>query len=106
MPSVVLKKVEDPELGIDVYTLELIYDIKIEKDIVSILMTFTSPTCPFGGMLIEAIDSEIRKIKGVEVALNFVSGSGKEHMAVISAVLKMGLALRLVMPGKEEVLEL
>jgi len=62
----VLKKVEDPELGIDVYTLELIYDIKIEKDIVSILMTFTSPTCPFGGMLIEAIDSEIRKIKGVE----------------------------------------
>ncbi|MBS1266810.1 MAG: hypothetical protein MAG795_00779 [Candidatus Woesearchaeota archaeon] len=45
------------------------------------------------------------KIKGTQVALNFVSGSGKEHMAVISAVLKMGLALRLVMPGKEDVVE-
>jgi metal-sulfur cluster biosynthetic enzyme len=61
-----LKKVEDPELGIDVYTLELIYNINIEKGIVNILMTFTSPACPFGGMLIEAIDSEVKKIKGVK----------------------------------------
>lgn len=61
-----LKKVEDPELGVDVYTLELIYDIKIDKNLVTILMTFTSPTCPFGGMLIEEIDNSLRKIKGVE----------------------------------------
>jgi len=36
------------------------------------------------------------KINDLEVAVNLISGSGKEHMAVISAVLKLGLALRLV----------
>jgi hypothetical protein len=36
------------------------------------------------------------KIKETEVALNFCSGSGKEHMAVISAVLNLGLGVRLV----------
>lgn len=36
------------------------------------------------------------KITGTEVALNLTSGSGKEHMAVLSAVLKMGVAIRLV----------
>ena len=36
------------------------------------------------------------KIKDLEVAVNIASGSGKEHMAVISAILKLGLALRLV----------
>lgn len=36
------------------------------------------------------------KISGFEVALNLISGTGKEHMAIISAVLKCGLALRLV----------
>ena len=36
------------------------------------------------------------KLKGSEVGLNFISGSGKEHMAILSAVLKLGLSIRLV----------
>jgi len=36
------------------------------------------------------------KIADTEVALNFISGTGKEHMAVLSAVLKLGLGIRLV----------
>ncbi len=36
------------------------------------------------------------KISDFEVAVNFVSGSGKEHMAVLEAVLEMGLNFRLV----------
>ncbi len=45
------------------------------------------------------------KISGFEVALNLISGTGKEHMAVISAVLKLGLALRLVSVGDNGVTE-
>jgi hypothetical protein len=37
-----------------------------------------------------------QKITGTEVALNLTSGTGKEHMAVLSAVLKLGVAIRLV----------
>ena len=34
------------------------------------------------------------KIKGIEVAVNFVSGEGKEHMALMSALLRLGLGVR------------
>jgi|SRR3989338_3199601 len=46
------------------------------------------------------------KIKDVEVALNLISGSGKEHMAIISAVLKLGLGIRFITPTKEGIEEL
>ncbi|MFH1133408.1 MAG: hypothetical protein V1735_02880 [Nanoarchaeota archaeon] len=36
------------------------------------------------------------RIKGTEVAVNFSSGSGKEHMAMLSAVLQLGVGLRFV----------
>ena len=36
------------------------------------------------------------KINGFEVALNVSSGTGKEHMAIMAALLKLGLALRFV----------
>ena len=41
----VLKKVNDPEIHIDVWTLKLIYNIDIKEEIVEIRMTFTSPMC-------------------------------------------------------------
>jgi hypothetical protein len=43
------------------------------------------------------------KISGLEVALNVVSGDGRDHMAVISALLGMGLGFRLVALTKEGV---
>ena len=47
--------------------------------------------------LIEDIQKQLEnKIADTEVALNFISGTGKEHMAVLSAVLKLGLGIRLV----------
>jgi hypothetical protein len=36
------------------------------------------------------------KINGTEIALNLTSGIGKEHMALLSALLKLGLGIRLV----------
>ena len=48
-------------------------------------------------LLIDNVQKQIKdKITGTEVALNLVSGTGKEHMAVISALLKLGLGIRLV----------
>ncbi|HLC96292.1 MAG TPA: hypothetical protein VJH97_03155 [Candidatus Nanoarchaeia archaeon] len=36
------------------------------------------------------------KLNDLEVAVNIVSGSGKEHTAIISAILKLGFGIRLV----------
>ncbi len=46
------------------------------------------------------------KVKGEEVGLNLVSGTGKEHMALMSAVLKLGVGVRLVALTKDGVKEL
>lgn len=47
------------------------------------------------------------KLKGeFEVAVNFISGSGKEHMALISALLKLGLGFRLIALTKEGIKEI
>ncbi len=45
----------------------------------------------------EKIKEELTgKIEDNEVAVNLISGTGKEHMSVISAVLKLGLGIRQV----------
>ena len=62
-----LKKVTDPELGLDIYTLELIYDINLkDDDSIVIKMTLTSPGCPFASIFEEEIEKELRKIKEVK----------------------------------------
>ena len=43
-----LKKVEDPELGVNIVDLGFIYEIKIEKDLIHITMSLTTPGCPMG----------------------------------------------------------
>ncbi|MBW2988691.1 hypothetical protein KY358_00070 [Candidatus Woesearchaeota archaeon] len=43
------------------------------------------------------------KITDLEVALNIVSGEGREHMAVISALLQLGLGIRLIALTKDGV---
>lgn len=46
---------------------------------------------------INALSSFFRKeVKDFEVALNMVSGTGMEHMALMSAILKAGLGIRMV----------
>lgn len=46
-----------------------------------------------------------KEIKDFEVALNISSGSGMEHMAVLSAILKSGLGIRFVYSKNSEVKE-
>jgi len=46
------------------------------------------------------------KVQSTEVGLNLVSGTGKEHMALVSAVLKLGVGIRLVALTKDGVQEI
>ncbi len=45
------------------------------------------------------------KLSG-EVAVNFTSGSGKEHMALLSALMKTGIGMRFVVPVDSEIKEI
>lgn len=50
----VFKHQIDPELGIDIWTLGLIYGFELSEDeeLLNVRMTFTTPLCPFGPQLI------------------------------------------------------
>lgn len=63
-----LKTVQDPEILLDVWFLGLIYNIDIGDGKVAIDMTFTSPMCPYGPMLVEEVRSAVRKLPGVTEA--------------------------------------
>ena len=41
------------------------------------------------------------KLKGPEVAINIISGSGKEHMSLIAAMLNLGLGIRFIALTKQ-----
>ncbi len=52
----------------------------------------------------EQIKKELRgKIMEFEIALNFASGTGKEHMAILEAVMELGCAFRIITINKNEV---
>jgi hypothetical protein len=46
------------------------------------------------------------KIKDSEVDVNFVSGTGREHMALMAALLKLGIGIRLKALTKEGIKEI
>lgn len=51
----------------------------------------------FLSKIVEDIKNQLQgKIKDLEVAVNLISGTGKEHMAIISALTKLGLGIRLI----------
>ncbi len=55
-----LRSVEDPELGIDIVTLGLIYDMQVsEEGDLYIKMTHTTPLCPFGNEITKQVKDAI-----------------------------------------------
>ena len=62
-----LRRVIDPELYLDVYTLGLIYDINIEEDgTLNVRMTFTSVACPAGPQLVQDIKEKTSEVPGIK----------------------------------------
>ena len=70
----VLSNVIDPELGIDIISLGLVYRIEIDGSRVGILMTLTVPGCPMSASIKADVESTLRSliwIKEVQVELTF-----------------------------------
>ncbi len=61
----VLRVVEDPDLGISIVDLGLIYKIVNDSGNLSVDMTLTSPGCPYGPQLISEVDYMLHSLEGV-----------------------------------------
>ena len=58
-----LHQVEDPELGMDIVDLGLLYDVEVEGPKVKVTYTLTSMGCPAGAMIQEDIDRVVRELR-------------------------------------------
>ena len=63
-----LKRVVDPEIGINIVDLGLVYEINVnQENDVQVLMTLTAPNCPFGDMIMMETEFAVRSVKDVNL---------------------------------------
>ena len=68
-----LRKVKDPDLGLNIVDLGLVYDVRVEKNDVVIDMTLTSPGCPSGPEIMGDAERMLKAMPGVgTVSVNLV----------------------------------
>jgi metal-sulfur cluster biosynthetic enzyme len=62
------RQVIDPETGLNVVDMGLIYEIEYSPDErkVHVVMTFTTPGCPSGGLMVRGLEWSLGAIDGVD----------------------------------------
>jgi metal-sulfur cluster biosynthetic enzyme len=69
----VLRRVKDPELNLNIVDLGLIYDITVTGSTVMVDMSLTSPGCPSGPEIMTEAERMVREMPGVtEATINLV----------------------------------
>src|SRR5438309_7799283 len=61
-----LKNVLDPELGVNIVDLGLVYDVDITDDAVHIVYTLTTMGCPIGPLIEEQMAGMLADVPGVD----------------------------------------
>ncbi len=61
-----LREVEDPELGMDVVELGLVYDVEVDESKVKVIHSLTSMGCPAGPMIQEGLHEAAARVPGVQ----------------------------------------
>ncbi len=90
-----LENVIDPELGVDIVNLGLVYDVELDEEGTSkVTMTLTSLGCPMGPQIVANIKQELMElpeVKDVDVNVIWNPPWSKDMM---SRYAKMALGVR------------
>lgn len=90
-----LEQVIDPELGIDIVNIALVYDVELDDDgLCTVSMTLTTMGCPLAGILTEQVQmalSDIPEVKDTNVNLVWNPPWTKDRM---SRYAKIALGIR------------
>ena len=62
-----IKKIYDPEIPVNIYDLDLIYDVIVDEDNnVDVKMTLTTPNCPVAESLPMEVENTVKEVKDVK----------------------------------------
>ena len=90
-----LENVIDPELGIDIVNLGLVYDVELDDGGTSkVTMTLTSMGCPMGPQIVANVEQELMElpeVKAVDVSIVWSPTWSKDNM---SRYAKIALGVR------------
>nr|WP_285813669.1 metal-sulfur cluster assembly factor [Rossellomorea marisflavi] len=90
-----LEQVVDPELGIDIVNLGLVYDVELnEEGTATVTMTLTSMGCPLAGTIVDQVKTALRdipEVKDTEVDIVWNPPWSKDNM---SRYAKIALGIR------------
>ncbi|MCS7128327.1 MAG: metal-sulfur cluster assembly factor [Sulfolobales archaeon] len=69
----VLERVADPEIGIDLYNLGMIYDVEvIDENSVKIKMSLTTALCPLANIIPIIVVDELKRKLGIDASIEIV----------------------------------
>lgn len=61
----VLKYVIDPEVGINIVDLGLVYDLHLEGERAALVLTMTTPACPMSRYIMQQAEMVLSRIRGI-----------------------------------------
>jgi metal-sulfur cluster biosynthetic enzyme len=61
-----LRAVEDPELGMDIVELGLLYDVEVDGPRAKVLYSLTSMGCPAGPLIQQSVEEVVQALPGIE----------------------------------------
>lgn len=89
-----LRTILDPEMGVSIVDLGLIYGVEIKDNDVHVRMTLTSPACPVGAVIQAQVHQTVKKLpwaKEVRVELVWSPRWDPKTMASEDAKMELGI---------------
>jgi metal-sulfur cluster biosynthetic enzyme len=89
-----LRTVVDPELGVNIVDLGLIYGIEIKDSDVTVKLTLTSPACPLGAVIQAQAHAAVKKLpwaKEIKIELVWTPRWDPRLMASEDARMELGI---------------
>ena len=63
--KLMLRRVKDPDLNLNIIDLGLVYDIRVDGNDVNVEMSLTSPGCPSGAEIMGDAEKQLKTLQGV-----------------------------------------
>jgi FeS assembly SUF system protein len=90
----ILQTIYDPEIPVNIWDLGLVYGVSIDSDgVCTVVMTFTSPSCPVIDILPKQVREALSNIKGISEVIIEVVWDPKWDMSLVSEEIQLELGI-------------